>query len=150
MPKTQPIEDRPELRSVLRNTAEWSITILMWAIWVYLFLPLLSLILWVVGMVHLYRTLFTEEVIGELIDMLGKVGWLVLFVFLILRGWGFYNYYRFGRLSRRKGRAVTPTDEIGHHFDLTVEEVRGLKNKKEIVWHEVYDDIRKRVTANED
>ena len=145
----QPIDDRPEIRSLLRNAAEWSFTILMWALWVYFFLPLLSLILWVAGAVHLYKTLFREEVIGELLAMLVKVGWLVLLVFIILRGWGIYNYYLFGRRNRRKNYPVTSASEIGRHFGLTEEEVRSLQQKKEIVWTELYDDIREKTPSKE-
>lgn len=150
MRTTQPIDDRPEIRSLLRNAAEWSFTILMWALWVYLFLPLLSLILWVAGTAHLYRTLFREEVIGELLAMLVKVGWLVLLVFIILRGWGIYNYYLFGRRNRRKNYPVASASEIGRHFGLTEEEVRSLQQKKEIVWNELYDEIREKVQSGED
>ena len=91
-------------------------------------------------MSHLYKTLFREEVIGELLAMLVKVGWLVLLVFIILRGWGIYNYYLFGRRNRRKNYPVTSASEIGRHFGLTEEEVRSLQQKKEIVWTELYDE----------
>ena len=49
------IEDNPKLRGRLRTAFEWSFTSFMWALWLYLFLPLVSLVLWVVVLQNMGR-----------------------------------------------------------------------------------------------
>ena len=43
------IIDKPELKSPLRYLVEGSITLALWAIWGYWILPLLTLVLWLIG-----------------------------------------------------------------------------------------------------
>jgi len=143
MPDTPPIEDRADLRSFLRNTTEWSFTVVMWALWIYLFLPLLSLILWVVGLPYIYQTVFTAEVINRLISLLVNMGWAMLAIFIVLRGWGYYNYYVFGRRNRRKQHPEVTLEQMGLHFGLNTEEVKALQQRKEITWPGLYDDIKR-------
>jgi biofilm PGA synthesis protein PgaD len=137
-----PLGDNPSLRSFLRRTTEWSITSILWIIWIYLFLPLMSLILWLVGLPYIYRTLFQEEVVQQFFELLGRIGWVVLIIFVVLRGWGLYNYYMFGRRNRRKQHTVVTIDDISRHFNMTPDEVRALQGRKEIVWTLLYDNMR--------
>ena len=106
MPQTQPIEDHPELRGFLRNSVEWSFTLAMWLLWIYFFLPLISLVLWGFGLVNVYQNLFRWDVLPQLHEVLKMVGVLVVVIFIVLRGWGYYNYYVFGRRNRRKDRKI--------------------------------------------
>lgn len=141
MPQIPPIEDKSDLRSFLRDTTEWSFTILMWGLWVYLFLPLVSLLLWVIGLPHIYRTVFREDVLQQLLRLLGGVGWMVLVIFIVLRGWGFYNYYVFGKRNRRREYPEVSLEDLSKHFDLSPEEVQVLQDQKEITWTVLYDEI---------
>lgn len=143
MADTPPLEDRADLRSFLRNTTEWSFTLVMWALWIYLLLPLLSLILWVVGLPYIYQTVFTADVINRLINLLVNMGWAMLAIFIGLRGWGYYNYYVFGRLNRRKQQPEVTPDQMGRHFGLNPEEVKAMQQRREITWSGLYDDIRR-------
>lgn len=143
MAETPPIQDRADLRSFLRNTSEWSFTVVMWALWIYLFLPLLSLILWVVGLPYIYQTVFTVEVINRLINLMVKMGWATLVIFIALRGWGLYNYYVFGKRNRRKQYPEVSLEQMGRHFGLNVEEVKSLQQRREINWSGLYDDIQR-------
>ena len=38
------IEDNPKLRSPARRIVEWGFTTFMWALWLYLFLPLVTMV----------------------------------------------------------------------------------------------------------
>lgn len=142
MPDKPSLEDNASLRSFMRNAAELGFTTLMWALWIYLFMPLLSLVLWVVGLPYIYKTLFAEQVFLQLMVLLERMGCFVLMVFLLLRGWGLYNYYVFGKRNRRRrSEKVTPA-ELSLHFGITAEDVYLLQQSKEIVWVKPYDAIR--------
>jgi biofilm PGA synthesis protein PgaD len=127
------IEDRPELRGRTRTTVELVVTTLMWAFWIYLFLPMVTVVLWVAGLHFIYHTVIEPAVLTHVKAMLMRLGLFIAIVFIVLRGWGYYNYYAFGRLDRRKqSAAITPADMAGH-FGLSVDRVRMLQNEKEIV-----------------
>jgi biofilm PGA synthesis protein PgaD len=127
------IEDKPELRGAARTTVEWVFTTLMWALWLYLFLPMVTVVLWAAGLHYLYHTVIEPAVLTQVIEMSIRLVVFVLLVFIALRGWGYYNYYAFGRLNRRKqSAAITPAD-LARHFGLSEHRLRMLQNEKEIV-----------------
>jgi biofilm PGA synthesis protein PgaD len=127
------IEDKPELRGAARTTVEWVFTTLMWALWLYLFLPMVTVVLWAAGLHYLYHTVIEPAVLTQVIEMSMRLVVFVLLVFIALRGWGYYNYYAFGRLNRRKqSAAITPAD-LARHFGLSEHRLRILQNEKEIV-----------------
>jgi biofilm PGA synthesis protein PgaD len=127
------IEDKPELRGKTRTTVEWTITTLMWAFWIYLFLPMATVVLWVAGLHFIYHSVVEPAVLTHVKEMLMRLGLFIAIVFVALRGWGYYNFYVFGRLNRRKHSApITPADMAGH-FGLSEDRVRMLQNEKEIV-----------------
>lgn len=136
------IEDNPKLRSFLRTTFEWSFSSLMWVLWIYLLWPLISLILWAIGLHAMFSNLFDRNVLQQLADLIKNMGLTVIIVFIIMTAWGRYNFYKFGRKERRKGRGLTvgPVD-LGQHFDLSSTEVLNLQKQKVIVWTTYYDEL---------
>jgi poly-beta-1,6-N-acetyl-D-glucosamine biosynthesis protein PgaD len=142
MPDKPTLEDNASLRSTLRNITEVSFTSIMWAIWIHFFIPVISLVLWIVGIPYLYQTLFKEDVLHKLLNLLGWMGWFILITFILLRGWGYYNYYVFGRRNRRRQTAEVTAKELGDFFGIPLSDVRILQQQKEIVWTKIYNDIR--------
>jgi biofilm PGA synthesis protein PgaD len=143
MSDAPPIENRDDLRSFLRNTTEWSFTVVMWGLWIYLFLPLLSLVLWIIGMPYIFKTILTEDVLRQMIGLLTRMGWAVVIIFIVLRGWGFYNYHMFGKKNRRKKHPEVTAEQMGRHFGVNIEDVKALQERKEITWSGLYDDIQR-------
>ena len=136
------IEDNSQLRSLARRIVEWGFTTFMWALWLYLFLPLVTVVLWVAGAHYVYLAFFERSALDQLVEMITKIGWAVVVIFLVMRGWGYYNYYVFGRKNRRKMHNVAGTADLGKHIGLTGQEVWGLQNQKEIVWEPLYDEMK--------
>lgn len=133
MPEIE-IRDNPKLKSFLRNVGEWSFTTLMWALWLYLFLPLLNVILWFLGVRFFYVEVFEKAGYLQLLNLLNKIGWGILAVFAILRFWGYYNYLRFGRKDRRKSTSSTTVGQLSESFNLPPEKILELQSQKEVVW----------------
>ena len=131
--------DHPELKSVLRNMSEWSFTTVMWVLWVYLFLPLINLLLWIFGGHRIYITVVEEAHYRDAIQMFQNTGWCVLIIFLILRGWGYYNYHRFGKRERRKATPPVSTGQMADFFHVTEATVIRLRDQKEVVWEGRYE-----------
>lgn len=133
MPEIE-IIDKPKLKSFLRKITELSFTSLMWGLWLYLFLPLLNLVLWVLGIRYFYVEVFELAGYKGLINILLNAGWVILFVFLILRFWGIYNYHRFGKRERRKGFPPATLEKLAENFQISPEQIQHIQSSKEVIW----------------
>lgn len=130
------VPKKSKQKNLLRKVTELSVTTLIWGFWIYLFLPILTVLSWFLGI-----RIFTVEVIEhtgylEFLVLVKALGWYVLALFLILRLWGYYNYWRFGKRNRRK--ASTPdhavTQELADYFHMEVSAIQELRSLKEVVW----------------
>lgn len=133
MPEIE-IIDKPKLKSFLRKIAELSFTSLMWGVWLYLFLPLLNLILWLMGIRYFYIEVIELAGYKGLMNLLLKTGWVILGVFLILRLWGYYNYWRFGKKERRKSLPTGTSEKMAEYFQVSPEQIQDIQSSKEVVW----------------
>lgn len=133
MPEIE-IIDNPKLKSLLRDVSELSFTTLMWALWLYLFLPLLNVILWLLGIRFFYVEVFEKAGYLQLLNLFTKMGWSILVVFAVLRLWGYYNYIKFGKKDRRKFVSSTTAEQLSGFFNLPPEQIVELQSKKEVIW----------------
>jgi biofilm PGA synthesis protein PgaD len=134
MPEIE-IRDNPRLKRFLRTITEVGFTGIMWGLWIYLFLPLLNIVLWLLGIRYFHIEVIEHIGYKEFIGLLHNMGWIVLVVFIILRLWGYYNYMRFGRNDRRRRTPSITTEQLAGYFNIPIEEVENLQSKKEIVWY---------------
>ncbi|MBT9537848.1 MAG: poly-beta-1,6-N-acetyl-D-glucosamine biosynthesis protein PgaD [Thermodesulfovibrionales bacterium] len=133
MPEIE-IIDKPKLKGFIRNIMELSFTSIMWVFWLYLFLPILTVVLWLTGIRIFYIEVIEDAGYRELINLWGKVGWSIIVVFLILRLWGFYNYWRFGKRERRKRFPSNTYHKLAEYFQIPLEQIPTLQSSKEVVW----------------
>jgi len=129
------IRDNPKLRSFLRNIAESGFTGVMWGIWIYLLLPVINIILWLGGIRYFHITVIEQIGYQEFLDLVSKMGWIVLTIFLVMRLWGYYNYRNFGKKSRRRGNVPVTIEQLAAHYHISVDLVKIYQSKKEIDWH---------------
>ncbi len=132
-PEIEVIEN-PSLRSIPRIIGEWGVTVLIWAFWVYLLSPLLSLGLWLLGIHFFYREVVVSAGYVEFFVLVRKLGLVVMSVFLLLRFWGLYNYWFFGRRNRRNQVEETSFESLSRIFRLPVKVITELQDNKEIYW----------------
>jgi poly-beta-1,6-N-acetyl-D-glucosamine biosynthesis protein PgaD len=129
------IIDNPEKKSFLRKGAEAAFTVLMWGIWSYLLLPILNLILWLIGIRIFYLELVAGSAYPEFLALARSAGWIVLTIFVILRCWGLYNYWKFGKVNRRTSVSSDFGErQLSEHFQVSSEIVRDLRTQKEVLW----------------
>jgi len=131
------IIDKPEAKSTWQHISDMSLTSLMWAGWLYLFLPVVNMLMWVLGLSYFYSELTEETSYIQMQHLFETTGWTIIIAFLILRLWGLWNYFHFGRPSRnRRHQALQPIsiDKISEHYKLPPKELVAIQNLKEIVW----------------
>ncbi|UCD36489.1 MAG: poly-beta-1,6-N-acetyl-D-glucosamine biosynthesis protein PgaD [Nitrospiraceae bacterium] len=133
MPEIE-IRDNPKLRGYFRSITEMTFTGFVWGIWVYMLLPIANVIMWIVGVRFIDAAVIEQLGYKQMIELIAKMGWIVIVVFLVLRLWGYYNYIRFGKKSRRKGSQVVTSEQLATHFQIPSHEVEILQMQKEVTW----------------
>lgn len=129
------IRDNPKLRSFLRNIVETGFTGIMWGTWIYLLLPVINIVLWLAGARYFKITVIEQLGYRELLNLVSRMGWIVLTIFIVMRLWGYYNYRKFGKRSRRTGNVTVTIEQLAEHYRISAGMVRDYQSKKEIDWH---------------
>jgi len=142
MPEIE-IRNRPEFKSFLRNSAEIGITVVVWGILVYLFFPVLNIILWLFGARQFYVEVIQNVDYKEFLVIVSRMGLIVLTVFIIMRSWVYYNYLRFGKKNRRKTLSPLLVEHLAGFFRITIERLTEIQSKKEVILSadEIIDDV---------
>jgi len=100
------------VKSPLRKFVEDFITVVCWGLYLYLLLPLLTLVLWVFGVKTIYDQIIGAKGYEELVRLLQNGGITVLIIFLIVSGWTYYNYLWFLRRGERRGGQVKISSDV--------------------------------------
>jgi len=128
------IIDAPEVKTLSRKIADYSITAIMWVLWLYLLLPIINMLLWAVGVHHLYNTVFTATSASDIMSMMNAAGWIILGVFVVLRVWGLYNYWAFGRHDRRKAKDMSTIYGLARYHRIPPSRILDMQERQEMVW----------------
>lgn len=124
------ILDYPGLRGFLRNITEWSFTLTFWAFWLYLFLPLINLLVWMLVGKTIFSTVIAQSGYLELLEILKKWGIAVVVAIATFTGWAYYNYWMFGRRNRRKRAIACLDEEIASFFHTSPTVINCMKKTK--------------------
>ena len=112
-----PLVERPELQSPQQRTLYGALTVAFWALWVYLWVPVLALLAWALGVEQAYKYMV---VLGGYVDVIRLAG-IYAMVILSLGGalilWAIYNILRFRGVEKRKHALPVTAAEIGTYFN---------------------------------
>lgn len=108
-PRHPPLIYRPDLQPRRQRLVFSALTAAAWGIWLYLFLPLFSVLAWWFGGDLFARHILGPEDRGHLLTLLGYAGVVVIAAVVIVT-WSWYNLKRYGGMDRRKP-IVQVTDE---------------------------------------
>ncbi|MBN2653863.1 MAG: poly-beta-1,6-N-acetyl-D-glucosamine biosynthesis protein PgaD [Nitrospirae bacterium] len=132
MGKEIKIIERPDLKSGIRNVTETGITAFMWAAWIYLLMPVLNILLWIVGIRIFYIELIEKSGFARVLDMIYNIGWIAAVVFISFWLWGYYNLKRYGKLQRRKNLEHRCDQKILESLGISPELHQLMLTQKEI------------------
>jgi len=123
------IFNRPDLQSKRQRWLYWVLTLIAWAIWVYLWVPLITLVAWYLG----FRAFAREIVLPDPATMI-NTGALYLAIILLLGsllvGWSRYNLRRFGGEDRRSHAPHVADEELRRWFGVSAESLARLRAGK--------------------
>jgi len=136
--KPQIIIDRPRLRSRGTRLRDTVLTFLMWGVYFYLWLPLISLAGWLFG----FRLFYDEMIIqGGYQTLMQVIGWYLLTIGLIVGTvllWSYSNRTRFRGRERRRHSAPVSVETTTAYFNVTGADLARLKaaHRAVLVWDE--------------
>jgi poly-beta-1,6-N-acetyl-D-glucosamine biosynthesis protein PgaD len=131
------IIDRPELQSKSKRAIFGVLTAGLWSFYLYLLLPLASLLAWWLGFVVVYEELVMRRGWEALLEIIGVYGAIVLAMGLVQVGWALGNWLRFyGRRDRRRERPPVVSQEFADPmFLMDTGEFPVWLNAKRLVVH---------------
>jgi biofilm PGA synthesis protein PgaD len=126
------IIQRPERQVPARRALFALLTLGAWFVWATLWLPLITLVAWLLGA----RTAYIELVMRE-----HGTGWSDIFVVLgigVVCGlveilWSSYNYRRFANRSRRQTRPVVAPEAMARVLKVDPESAKHMRESSRMV-----------------
>ena len=109
------IISRPERQSESQRVIFGALTVIVWALWLYLWLPLITSILWIVGIRWGYIQVF-KGIRGV---SLWIIPWVLLSVIVIVASWSMYNDLRYASKTQRRRAQPLSKTAIGTRFGIT-------------------------------
>jgi len=97
------IIDEPELKSPVRYLIEGSVTLFLWSVWAYWISPVVTAVLWFLGIKLFQTELILKAGFNEFLEILKTGGLLVLIITLLMLSWVYYNYLWFLKRGERRG-----------------------------------------------
>jgi biofilm PGA synthesis protein PgaD len=128
------IINRPELKSRTLIFGEEIVTLIFWGFWIYLWLPIVSLIAWLLG----FRLLYVHMVeLGGFDGFLEQLDTFTLGIALVsgtLACWSFYNLKRYGKYKRRNNILATDLEKLAEEFSVTPQKFQQIQQAKRITF----------------
>lgn len=95
--------NRPELQRPAARVFFSAVTAVFWTFYLYLMLPLATLIAWYVGFTVVYEEMLMRRGWESLLNLLGVYALIVLLIGAFQVGWALLNLFRFrGKRDRRR------------------------------------------------
>ena len=111
-----PLIERSDLQTPRQRTLYGALTLVFWAFWIYLWVPVIALLAWALGVEQAYKYMVVLGGYRDVINLLGIYSLIILLLGGGLVVWALYNIVRFrGIENRTSALPVTPA-EIGRDF----------------------------------
>lgn len=137
-----PIIDRPDLLTVRHRTIAGVVTLVIWVAWSYLWLPLLALVAWALGLQQAYKYMIVLGGYQEVLRVMGLYALVLLLLCGGLYAWATYSILRFRGIERRTGERTPTADQVALHFEQAPVAVESWRRAQRLyVTHDKNGDI---------
>ena len=118
----------------LQRAAEFTITTLFWLAWLYLIMPLVSLLLWMLGVQLFVDVMITRGGYQALIEELFHYSLVILGMLAVTLVWVNWNLHRYGRHNKRtlQPRPVS-IGELAAHTGLSRAEITKMQTARHLL-----------------
>ena len=118
-----PLIERADLQSPHQRTLYGVLTLGFWAFWIYLWVPVLALLAWSLGVQQAYKYMVVLGGYRAVIDLLGFYCMIIVLQGSALVLWAVYNIVRFRDVEKRVAAAPVTPVEIALKFGQTAQAV---------------------------
>jgi biofilm PGA synthesis protein PgaD len=126
--------NRPELQAPAARVFFSAVTAVFWTFYLYLMLPLASLIAWYVGFTVVYEEMLMRRGWESLLNLLGVYALVVLVIGAFQVGWAVTNLLRFrGKRDRRRFNERYVDMNVAEMFQTDTTEYPRWKMAKRLV-----------------
>lgn len=125
---------KPYAQPRLKRAAWGFVTAAFWGLYIYLWLPLVTLILWLLGVRTAFFELYTRKHQVEPF-LLVAIPTMAVLCALALIGWAEYNRWRFARQDRRNPQEDVDVDEVARRLGASQALAQQLGQSKITLLH---------------
>lgn len=127
------IIDKPELQSVSQQLLYGFLTLLLWAFWIYLWLPLFGHWEEPLGIASLIDNhVFSRHEYRLLLDLFIICGIASLLIISVMLSWSWHNYIPLSRNKRKRPPAITRV-QVADHFRVDPYKLRDWHKARVLV-----------------
>ena len=127
--RDEPLQiDAPELLTGRERTRDTVVTAIMWLVYLYLWVPLISLFAWALGVEFAYDVMIRSGGAAGLGDVIFVYGVIVAVILGTVVAWSVSNKIRFGKLTRRREHPIVSDDSIRAYFEIDATTFAGLRD----------------------
>ena len=140
--------DRPELQTPMMRALYNALTVVMWSFYLYLLLPMATLVAWWAGFSAVYEEMVMRRGWEALVSLLGWYSVVLLLIALAQVGWAVVNWARFrGKRDRRRVRERQVDMSVDHMFLTDIGQRPDWQGARRLVVH--HHGIEHKITAVE-
>lgn len=121
-----------DLLSSGQRARDTFLTTMLWVIYAYLWLPLVSLIAWLVGIDFAYEVVARAGGIQNLVGLLLWFGVALGLILTLVTGWSGTQYFRFHRRERRISAIPLAAETERQLWGLDEEEFKRLRTARSL------------------
>ncbi len=132
-PVTDTVIESPDLLGRRERARDAALTTIMWAIYVYCWMPLIALVAWIIGFEFAYDVMIRAGGLDDLIDLLGAYAAALCVIFLIISAWSRNERRRFHDRDQRRATLIIGDEEIRDAAGLDEASFRLLRHAPSVV-----------------
>ena len=130
------IIDRPELLPPVKRAFFDALTVVFWTFYLYLLLPLATLIAWYAGWTAVYEEMVMKRGWESLVQLLAFYGLIILVIGAGQLGWALVNWARFkGKRDRRRLSERYVEMNVEKMFMIDIADLAAWQGAKRVVVH---------------
>jgi biofilm PGA synthesis protein PgaD len=122
----------PEQMSKQERARDTLITAVLWAVYLYLWVPLVSLLAWAMGFEFAYDVMVRAGGARDLLPILLEYAVVVSIIFSGFTIWSVSNRLRYKDLSRRTRRAPVRDEALAEYFRIPVSQIAAMRSRQVI------------------
>lgn len=129
------ILNTPEYVSMPRKLAYRTLTLLFWLGWLYLWLPLITLLGWLGGFALFRDQLVVQQGWQSFVDNLPTYSLVVIMMAGALLSWALTNWFRFANKEARKGVSHVSIKQQADALHVSENNLAAWQKQKRMVVH---------------